>query len=165
MDKEINLNISGLGIIMYSDFAVSMIAEGEDYFSNSYQLPDQVLKHIYQGTIVCFCTSSTGEFILKFKSGYPDETELNSCEFKLRLGIEVKDNRMCIRDLYDLMCWSSICPANQTIEVENGFYHITLCGNIPDSGILGDKQIIHIYLQNVDRMPELKYRGVPIYCD
>lgn len=99
MDKEIKLYISGLGIIMYSDFAVSHIAKGDDYFSSNYQTPEQVVKHIYEGTIVGFCTSSPGDFILKFKSGYPNEEELNSSEFKLRLGIEVRDNRICIRDL------------------------------------------------------------------
>lgn len=37
---------------MYSDFAVTEIAEGEDYFSNCYQMPEQVAKHIHQRTIV-----------------------------------------------------------------------------------------------------------------
>jgi hypothetical protein len=165
MDEVIQLNIIGLGIIIYSDFAVSEIAEGEDYFSNRYQLPEQVAEHIHQGTIVGFCTSSPGSYILKFLNGYPSEAELNSREFKLRLGIEVKDNRVSVRDLYDLMDWKSMCQPNQVIKIENGFYHVTLCGNISASGILGDDQEIYVYLQPIDKMPELKYAGVPIYCE
>lgn len=165
MNEVIQLNITGLGIIMYSDFAVSEIAEGEDYFSSCYQLPEQVAKHIHQGTIVGFCISSPGKYILKFLNGYPSEAELDSSEFKLRLGIEVKDNRVCVRDLYALMDWKSNCQPNQVIQIENGFYHVTLCGNISASGILGDNQEINVYLQLIDKMPELKYAGVPIYCE
>lgn len=165
MNKEIKLYISGLGIIMYSDFAVSHIAEGEDYFSFNYQTPQQVVKHIYEGTIVGFCTSSPGDFILKFRDGYPEEADLQASEFKLRLGIEVKDGRICIRDLYDLMNWRAKCPDNQYVEVENGFYHITLYGDIPDTGIIGDDQVIYVYLNKLDSMPDLKYAGVPIFCE
>lgn len=165
MFKDIKLDISGLGIIMYSDFAISHIADGEDYFSSNYQTPQQVVKHIYEGTIVGFCTSSPGEFILKFRNGYPQETDLDSFEFKLRLGIEIRDGRICFRDLYDLMDWNPQCPEHQYIEVENGFYHITLCGNVPDTGIIGDNQEIYVYLNKLDSMPKLKYAGVPIFCE
>jgi len=165
MDEVIHLNIIGLGIIMYSDFAVSEIVEGEDYFSKCYQLPEQVAQHIHQGTIVGFCTSSSGSYILRIQNGYPSEAELNSCEFKLRLGIEVKGKRICVRDLFDLMDWKSICQPNQVIQIENGFYHVTLCGNISASGILGDNQEINVFLQLIDKMPALKYSGVPMYCE
>ena len=165
MDKEVKLDISGLGIIMYSDFAVAHIAEGEDYFSSKYQTPQQVVKHIYEGTIVGFCTSSPGQFILKFRSGYPNEADLNSFEFRLRLAIEVIDGKICIRDLYDLMNWRVKCPENQYVKIENGFYHITLCGNIPETKVLGDNQEIYVYLNKLESMPELRYAGVPIFCE
>ena len=165
IDKAIIVEISGLGIILYSDFAVSHIGEGDDYFSSNYQTPQQVVQHIREGTIVGFSTSSSGRFILKFKSGYPNASEIGSSEFKLRLAIEVRDGRICIRDLYDLMDWSAKCPDDQHIEVRNGFYHVTLCGNIPDTGILGDDQEIYIYLNKLDNMPILKYDGVPVFCE
>ncbi|MPQ45351.1 hypothetical protein, partial [Clostridium tarantellae] len=136
LNNELVLDINGLGIIMYSDYATSFIKEGEDYFYQNYQTPEQVLKHIIEGSIVGFCTSSPGRYILKLKTGYPSEENLNSYEFKLRLGIKITDKRMYIRDLYDLMDWSSNCPINQCVELENGFYHITLLGNTPKSGIL-----------------------------
>lgn len=91
LNKELILDIYGLGIIMYSDFATTHIIEGEDYFSKNYQTPQQVVNHIIQGSIVGFCTSSSGRYILKFRSGYPLESDLNSAEFKLRLGIDIRD--------------------------------------------------------------------------
>lgn len=165
IEKVIEIKIEGLGVIMYSDFAVSHIKEGEDYFSTNYQTSQQVLKHIYEGTIVGFCTSSPGQYNLIFRTGYPSELELESSEFKLRLAIDVRDGRICIRDLYDLMDWRTRCPNNQYVEIENGFYHITLCGNTPQSGILGDNQEIYVYLCKLDSMPTLKYAGVPIFCE
>jgi hypothetical protein len=165
LNKDMNLDIKGLGMIMYSDFAVLHITEGEDYFSKSYQTPQQVVRHIKDGSIVGFCTTSPGRYILKFRSGYPVESDLNSAEFKLRLGIEIRDGRICVRDLYDLMRWRKSCPDNQCIELENGFYHITLFGDVPDSGVLGDNQIIYVYLNRLNNMPELRYDGVPIYSE
>lgn len=166
LDKEeMILNISGMGIIMYSDFSVSNIKDGEDYFSANYQNAEQVVKHIYEGSIVGFSTSSSGTYKLKFKKGYPRESEVKHFDYKLRLAIEVRDERICIRDLFDLMNWQKECPDNQCISVSNGFYHITLCGNMPKSGILGDDQEIFVYLEKLVTLPELKYNGVPVFCE
>lgn len=165
IDKEITIDISGLGIILYSDFAVSHINKSDDYFSSNYQSPQQVAQHVREGTIVGFSTSSSGRFILKFRNGYPEASEIESSEFKLRLAIEVRDRRICIRDLFDLMNWNSKCPDDQYIEVQNGFYHLTLCGNVPDTGLLGDDQEIYAYLKKLDGIPALKYDGVPVFCE
>ncbi|MDP4177542.1 MAG: hypothetical protein Q8900_04280 [Bacillota bacterium] len=102
---------------------------------------------------------------MKFRSGYPVESNINSAEFKLRLGIEIKDHRMCIRDLYDLISWRRDCPKSQCIDLKNGFYHITLYGDLPSSGILGDDQVIYVYLNRLSSMPVLKYSGVPIFSE
>ncbi len=163
MDQEIRLSIAGLGIIMYSDFAVSHIAEGENYLSSHYMTPEQVLEHVYQGTIVGFGTGSPGDYLLRFRSGYPEESQVRSSEFKLRLGIEVRDSAIVVQALYDLMEWSRSYPQNQVVEIENGFYHITLLGNAPTSGIIGDNQVIHVYLNKLESMPTLAFRGVPTF--
>lgn len=162
--KIMNLDISGLGIIMYSDFAVAHIAEEEDYLLKKYMQPKDIIEHVCQGTIVGFGTGTSGCFNLHFKEGYPDESAMDLYEYKLRLGIEVRDKRICVRDLYDLMEWSADCPESQYIELDNGFYHITLCGNRPSSGILGENQKINVYLKKLDEMPNLKFVGAPIYC-
>lgn len=165
MNTDLLLNINGMGIIIYSDYAVSQIAEGEDYFSNNYYDSEQVLNHIYNGTIVGFCTSSPGTYILKIREGYPAKTDLDISEFKLRLGICVKGKRIYFNDLFALMNWKTDYTDMPTLELEDGYYHITLLGNVPNSGILGDNQELLVYLNKLDMMPELKYNGIPTFCE
>jgi hypothetical protein len=165
VEREIRLDISGLGILMLSPSAASHISEGEDYLSDHYMTGEQVQKHIQAGTIVGFGTGSSGTFILELAKGYPSEEELAASEFKLRLGIEVKDGRVCFRDLYELLSWTADCPEDRTWSMENGFYHITLCSNTPESGILGDEQRIAIYFNRLPAFPRLANLGVPHLCE
>jgi hypothetical protein len=162
MKKEILLEVQGLGIIMYSDFATKHIKEGDNYLEKNYWEPTQVADHIKKGTIVAFSTGSPGQYLLKFHRGYP--FDMSIYEFVIRLGIEVRDNTIQIRDLYDLLNWQNSCPSQQSIDIENGFYHITLCTSIPDSGVIGDNQDIDVYLNKLETMPELNYYGVPELC-
>ena len=60
------------------------------------------------------------------------------------------------------MEWCADCPLEQTISIDPGYYHITLCTRKPDSGIWGDKQTIFVYLNKLDSMPELMWPGVPL---
>ena len=163
MKREINLEIQGLGIIMYSPFAVAHIKEGEDYLESNYMDAGQVVEHIYAGTIVGFCTGSPGDYIIKIKEGYPDDNE--DFDHSLRLGIEIREKCMCFRDLYDLLDWTVDCDVTQKIEIADGFYHITVCTNLPESEIYGDNQVIYIYLNKLESMPKLKYNGVPQLCE
>lgn len=166
MDKEIKLDISGMGIIIFSEYAVEHIQEGEDYFNTSYQAGEQVLNHVYQGTIVGFCTSSPGTYILQVKEGYPEETVLTKADYRLRLGIHVKGGMVHFKDLYALMDWmKGYYPKENTIEIEDGYYHITLHGNKTLSGRLGDNQVIYVYFNKLDSMPKLKYSGIPTFCE
>lgn len=163
-DKEIKLEIQGMGIILYSDFAVKHIKEGENYLQNSYIRPTDVVRHINEGTIVGFCTGSPGEYILRFKEGEPTKEEANSCDFRITLGIEVRDERICIGDLFELIAWEKENKDVEYINVENGYYHIMICSNQPRSGIIGDEQLINIYIKLVEEMPHLNYGGVPMLC-
>jgi len=162
--KTIPLEIAGIGIILYSPFGVKHIAEGEDYLSAHYTDEAHIQQHIQQGTLVGFGTCSPGEFIVRLFDGYPDDSTLNTHEFTLRLGIQVKDRTMCIRDLYDLMDWPADCPPGQMLELDDGYYHITLCSTTPDSGILGNQQDVLMYLNKLDAMPALAKRGIPELC-
>jgi hypothetical protein len=161
-DFRMRLEVEGLGIIFYSPFAVEGLREGEDYFSRFYFEPEDVVRHVMAGTIVGFATGSPGTyFLLFYEGGYPTDEFLSEYEFILRLGIEVRDSTICIRDLYDLMEWHASCPRGQSFSLEDGFYHITLCSKVPDSGIIGDRQVIFVFLKHLDFMPALKYGGVP----
>ena len=160
----VKLEITGLGIIFYSPKHAHHIAEGEDYFSTHFITEEQVQEHIQKGTIVGFGTGSPGAFALHFHDGYPDESELPKFEFKLRLGLNCSGGLVCIKDLYDLMDWHKDCPKNQELPLPDGLYHVTLCSNAPASGILGENQIIHVYLQQLDALPYLAKRGIPTLC-
>lgn len=162
--KEITLDISGMGIVFYSPQFAKHIAEGSDYLTSNYTSEQQVQFHIQKGTIVGFGTGSPGTFILKFHSGYPDENRLQACEFKLRLGLHCVGGAVCFRDLFDLLQWQSSCPPGQTIELNDGFYHVTLSSDLPASGVLGDNQTINVHLQKLDAFPNLAKQGIPTLC-
>lgn len=162
--KEIVLDISGMGIICYSPSFAEHIEEGSDYLKSNYTTEKQVQSHIQKGTIVGFGTGSPGTFVLRFHSGYPDEGYLHRCEFKLRLGLHCVGGVVCFRDLFDLLQWHANCPPGQVLELEDGFYHVTLCSDLPESGILGDNQEIEVYLQKLDAFPRLATQGVPTLC-
>lgn len=158
---DINLSIDGMGIVFYSDGAVKSIKEGEDFFENEYAKPDQVAKHIKKGDIVGFCTGSGGDYILKFREGYPSDKIDEQYPISIRLAIVVDGGRLCMIDLFWLSDWDSECPEDQQIKLEDGIYHITLNTKLPESGIYGDDQEIYVYLNKVDEMPELTWQGVP----
>jgi hypothetical protein len=161
-EKEIVLNITGLGIVFHSPLFGKHIAEGQDYLSTNYTTAEQVQSHIQKGSIVGFGTGSSGAFILKFRSGYPDEDFLQKCQFKLRLGLHCLGGKVFFRDLYELLDWHADCPPNRILELEDGFYHVTLCSNRPASGIIGDNQEILVYLQKLNEFPRLAKEGVPM---
>jgi hypothetical protein len=163
-DTVIRFHINFEGIIFYSPESVSHIKEGEDYFTPHYSSPEVVLPHVMQGTLVGFGTGTPGDFILHFHSGYPDDAYFKHCEFKLRLGLHCRGGTVCFRDLGDLRAWRKACPAKQTISLPDGYYHVTLTSERPDSGTLGDWQVIDVHLQSLPTFPRLKYIGVPQLC-
>lgn len=164
LKSPLNLELVGPGFIFYSPFAVSDIANGEDYLLSGFEKPSTVETQALQGKIVGVSTGSPGDFLFDFHSGYPTDELLSSYQYKLRLGIQIKDRLLCIRDLYDLMEWDSECPEEQKIRLKDGFYHITLLSSLPSSGILGDNQKVLVYLQKLNEMPNLKLNGVPTLC-
>lgn len=162
IEKEIHLMIDGMGIVFYSPETNKNIPEGCDFFNEEYKNPEDVARHIKKGDVVGFCTGSSGTFTLKFKDGYPTENLLAEYPVAIRLGIDIQDTKLCVIDLFWLTEWSAECPSEQTVPIEPGYYHITLCTKKPDSGIWGDKQTIYVYLNKLDSMPELMWSGVPM---
>lgn len=158
---DIPVYIAGLGIVFHSGGIAKTIPEQYDYLRNEYWEAAKVAEHIRKGDMVGFCTGSPGDYILKFRPGYPDASIEKAYPIGIRLGICVDDGKIYIRDLYELMEWSKECDENMQIELENGIYHITLQTQIPESGIVGDNQIIYVYLNELDEMPQLMWQGVP----
>lgn len=163
--RQIDLDLQGLGIILYSPFAVAHIADGADYLGEHFSDPGDVARHVRECRLTAFGTGSPGRFILTFSVGEPDDGVVQAAEFKLRLGLEVRDGRFCVRDLYDLMQWSPKCPDSQRVLAEDGFYRLTVYSSSPPSGILGDDQEISVCMEPVATKPDLRWDGVPSLCD
>jgi len=166
MRAVIDLDLAGLGVILYSPFAASHIREGQDYLSERFWDPADVAQHVLACGLTTFCTGSPGRFRLRVYDDALDVTAVGRAERKVRLGVEVRDRRLCVRDLYDLMSWVRQCPAGQQLTLPDGFYRITAYTSAPPSGVLGDGQDILLHLEAVPERPSLKWSGVPdLTCD
>ena len=162
--RSFRLDVSGLGLLFYSPFSAAVIRDGEDYLQREFFDPYVVEKQALEGRLVGVSTGSPGSYLLGIYSGYPEESIAESREFKLRLGVEVRDGVLCIRDLYDLLAWRPDCPPEQMIHLDDGFYYVTLLSDRPESGVLGDNQSIDVFLQRLQEFPSLAYNGVPTLC-
>ena len=162
VNKYNKLEIDGMGIVFYSPKTNADIPKGYNFLEEEYISPSDVVKHIKRGDMVGFCTGTGGNFYLKFREGYPKEELFKEYPVAIRLGIDIQDEKLCMVDLFWLSEWDVECPPEQILSIRAGFYHITLCTRKPESGIWGDEQTIYVYLNKLDRMPELKYNGVPL---
>lgn len=70
------LEIEGLGIVLLSASAAAAIPQGSDYLTTHYSDPKDVVRHLYAGNIVGFCTGSPGAYEIRVSEGYPAECEL-----------------------------------------------------------------------------------------
>ena len=163
--REISVDISGLGFILYSPPAVRHIPEGSDYLEMHFWKPQDVARHLTECQLTAFCTGTPGSFLLRFREGQRDEQAVDAADFKLRLGLEVHEGVVCIRDLYDLMQWSAECPESQKLPMPDGWYRLTVYSSSPASGILGDNQVIDIHMEPIREKPKLKWEGVPSFCN
>jgi len=158
---EVELDIHGLGILLYSAPAVADIPDGADYLKDHFWQPADVARHVMECRLTTFATGSPGSFRLRFWHGAPDESAVRAAAFKLRLGLRVEEGAVCVRDLYDLMEWSADCPPRQRVPAPDGWYRLTVCSSPPPSGIIGDGQVIDITMERVSRRPDLRWEGVP----
>ncbi|MHC2068522.1 hypothetical protein ACYFX5_13740 [Bremerella sp. T1] len=161
--KSIQLETAGLGIIFYSPENAKHIEQGDDYLSVHYTSVPNVRRHVREGTIVGFATGTPGKFRLRIQRGKPAMCSENH-EFNLTLPFRCIGGRVCFRDLYDLMDWNVECPRDQELLLRDGAYRVMVCSNTPPSGQLGDNQMIDIYFQRVDELPEVSLPGAPYLC-
>jgi hypothetical protein len=164
MITSFKIDMQGFGFICCSPFATNTISEGEDYLATNFEDPSEVEKHAKECSIVGVSTGSPGTFNFQVYENYPTSDTIDLFEYRLRLGVEVRDNIFQIRDLFDLIDWTKDCPQEQKLTLENGFYHITLLSNTPDSGVLGDDQEILMFLNKLESKPEINISGVPSLC-
>ena len=85
-----------------------------------YNEPQDVLEHIYKGSIVGFCTGSPGKYVLNiFQNEKPKIEKLNP-DYAIKLCIKVEDGEIFFRDLYALLRWSEECSDDCKVKIENG---------------------------------------------
>jgi hypothetical protein len=161
MDRTITLNILGLGAILYSPRATRHIGHGENYLEPHFWEPADVARHVNDCQISGFCTGSPGRYLLRLYDGPIDAAGLESAGAKVRLGIEVHDDELCFRDLYDLMAWEPDCADAQRVRLPSGFYRITVYTSRPASGIVGDGQTISLHFEAQAEKPRLAWSCVP----
>lgn len=155
INKDIELSIDGMGIAIYSNGVMSGIEEGADFFATNFAQADKMSEHIRKCDITGFCTGSGGDYSLKKREGYPDAETDNNYPVSIRLGLEVKDSKVSFVDIFRLMEWNSDIPEEQQIDLEDGFYHMTVLTRLPGSGYWGGDRTIYIYFQKLDSKPQL----------
>ena len=163
--RELRMDIAGLGMILYSPPAASHIPRGSDYLKEHFSAPPDVARHVMDCQLTGFCTGSPGIFYLWFANGPRDEEGIQKAEFKLRLGLQVRERTICVRDLYDLMQWVPECPPQQQVTIDDGWYRLTVSSSPPASAIIGGGQVINIHLEPMLSKPQLRWEGVPLLCD
>src|SRR5262249_10526469 len=120
--REIALNVAGLGMILYSPPAVALIPEGSDYLQEHFSQPADVARHVMACELTGFCTGSPGSFVVRFLDGPPAETDVQAADFKLRLGLWVRNGTICVRDEYDLLQWVPECSPKQPPYLPDGWH-------------------------------------------
>jgi hypothetical protein len=162
---KLSLEIDGPGLIVYSPFAMSAVAPGDDFLGEHFMEPEDVAQHVRAGAIAGFCTGSPGTYHIELAEGAPDLPAIAGFPWMIRLALEVRDRTVCIRDLFDLAAWNPTCPAPQTLELPDGFYRLTIGTRPTDSGGVGDDQSILIAFEPVELLPRLTWEGVPFLGD
>jgi len=164
MYQSLRLQIDGIGVVLYSPWAVADIPPGSDYLSAHLWRADDVARHVNASRFAAFGTGSPGTFVLHFSTDGLSEASLQRADFKVRLGLEVRDDLICVRDLYAFSSWEPVCPQAQQLPWPSGFYRLTVHSSAPASGVLGDDQDIFIHVQSSLTRPDLAHRGVPQLC-
>lgn len=160
-NQDILLTIDGMGIVIYSNEAMKNIEEGDNYFTKEFATPQKVSEHIKRGDIIGFNMGSSGTYNLHIRQGYPSIEIIEKYPISARLALNVLGNKVSFIDLYWLMEWSEYVPEEQTIEIEEGVYHVSVLTQKSSGGKIGDNQDIYVFFNKISEMPKLLWDGVP----
>ena len=161
MREKFVIEADGFGFVMYSPFAVKRIKEGENFFEEYLWDPDSASKMAEECKIVPFCIGSPGIYMFEVYIGLPTDEQKLEYNYRLQVGLIVRDNELYIRDVFDMLDWTKECSENQRIEMESGFYIVTFLTSKPKSGIIGDHQKIDVFFHKLNFFPVMKHYGVP----
>lgn len=161
MNHRVHLTISGLGIVFFSAKMMAHVPPGTDFLEEEFMAPDRIAAHLNRGDITAFCTGSEGGFDLLFFDGQPSAEDLERFPVSVQLGLEIRGGSVQFCDLYWLMNWTTAFPPEQVLPLDDGFYRITACTRLPESGYWGEDQTIRLFFQKVDALPQMHWKGVP----
>lgn len=167
-EKDIVLELESMGFIIFSKYAVAKIEKGEDFLSTHYWKPEDVAKEVNSGGILGVCVGGPGTYIIKVREGMPCDELRDNTKLKRRLSIKVSDEHVYLEDLYSLACWMDTYAQydeERSIKIDNGYYTILMAGNIPNTGLRGDNQIIYMYFIRDADFKETQYQGVPDFIE
>lgn len=165
MRRSIRIEVAGLGLVLHSPWATQGIPSGSDFLLEHFTSGRDVAELTNRGAIVGVCTGSPGSYLLEFHSGPLDEEAVLAADHRVRLCLEIRDETLCVRDLYDLMSWRQEAPKAQCMELPDGFYALTAYTSLPPSEIVGDDQVIFVHLESTPSLIETAHRGVPLLCE
>lgn len=165
MEYDVLLQPEGMGIVFFSAKTMDYVQPGSDFFSEEFDQPQQIAAHLKKGDITGFCTGSGGDYYLQFRSGFPTAEEDAEFPIQARLGLDVQGGSIQFCDLFWLMNWDTDFPEEQVLPMEDGYYTITACTHRPESGIWGDDQIIRLFFERTEQLPQLTWEGVPYLLD
>lgn len=161
MGNVMHLSIDGMGIVLFSAETMKYVAPGTDFLTTEFTQPSQVAEHIKKGDITAFCTGSGGDFDIHFLSGYPTADINKEYPVSIRLALNVQGGSIQLCDLFWLSKWDTNFPQEQIVSMPNGYYHVTVCTRLPESGYWGENQTILMYFNKMEELPELTWTGVP----
>ncbi|MEQ9324255.1 MAG: hypothetical protein RIF41_34145 [Polyangiaceae bacterium] len=161
-DQIVELTGPGLQIIMYSPFAVGEMEEDGDYAA---RLPDgrDLVDHMNECRVVAIGTRwPQRHYWLHFSSSMDHAVIARASDHAL-LGVEVREQQLCIRGGDDLFKWKTRCPDEQLVTIEDGFYMVTAM-MLP---VEGDGAVrIYFHFAPAPAAPEFGYASVPeLFCE
>ncbi len=122
---------------------------------------EDVLKHIYEGSIVGAATGTQGIFHLNIYQNIRPGLDAIQPDYALKLGLKVTGHTVYFRDLYVLLRWETEDETEIRVDMDDGNYEVVVCSWFPELGIRGNHQQIDFYFAKTDELPKLHYEGIP----
>ncbi|MEO8841482.1 MAG: hypothetical protein ABI591_11745 [Kofleriaceae bacterium] len=161
----LSFHIAGPGLVIYSPFAMADVASGTHFLEERFSEMEDVGAFIRAGTLAGFNMGSPGTYHLDLQLGVLDVPNIAAYPWWIRLALEVRDQTVCVRDLYDFSRWKPACPKAQTFTIPNGYYRLAVGTRPSDSEIVGDDQDIMVVFEPVLELPALTWESVPFLGD
>jgi hypothetical protein len=156
-DQVVEIGSPGLHILLYSPHALSELEAGGDYgrhFPDGADLVDYI-NACKMGAIGIRWPAR--EYWLHF-SATMDHSVIARASDHVRMGVTVSGQVLCVRASDDLFKWSTECPNEQLITLEDGVYEVTAC-MVPYDG--EGPVRIYLHFAPTPARPELGYDRVP----